>query len=183
MLNPKMPLLLRCSDNAMPAITTELSFTTSHLLKYMLQTNKFGSEERADAARTFLGYLEDKDLEKEYQTSRWDSPGFDPMRPFLDEDRPGWRNDPKIATDLKRHLKIHDMMDNTYKVVASGPDNEFTRAENALLMCQRVDLWCAGEAEVEAALKHLLNLGKETNDLVPDVPEYVEEFYPGASDL
>jgi hypothetical protein len=46
-----------------------------------------------------------------------------------------------------------------------------------------VDLWCAGEAEVEAALKHLLNLGKECNDLVPDNPEYVTEFYPGASDL
>lgn len=183
MLNPTMPLLLRCSDNAMPAITTELSFTTSHLLTYMLQTNKFQSEERADAARKFLGYLRDDDLKKEYETSRWDSPGFDPMRPFLDEEQPDWKKDPKLGTDLKRYIEIHEELEDTWNTLSGGPDEEFTRGENALLMCQRVDLWCAGEGEVEAGLKHLLNLGKECNDLEPDRPEYVEEFYPGVTDL
>ena len=183
MLNPTMPLLLRCADNAMPAITTEVSFTTSHLLKYMLQKNKFKDEERANAAQKFLGYLSDPNLKKEYEVSRWNSPGFDPMRPFLEEDQPDWKSDPKIGSDLKRYIEIHDELESTWKVITSGPDDEFTRAENALLMCQRVDLWCAGEGEVEAALKHLLNLGRECNDLVPDVPEYVTEFYPGASDL
>ncbi|KAL7478556.1 hypothetical protein ACHAW6_004317 [Cyclotella cf. meneghiniana] len=189
MLNPTMPLLLRCSDNAMPAITTELSFTTSHLLKYMLQKNKFqntdGSpnEERREAAQKMLGYLADENLKKEYEVTRWNSPGFDPQRPFLDEDFPDWQSDPKISNDLKRYIEIHNELENTWALVTSGPNQEWTRGENALLMCQRVDLWCAGEAEVEAALKHLLNLGKECNDLVPDNPEYVTEFYPGASDL
>eukprot|EP00581_Thalassiosira_minuscula_P008529 CAMPEP_0183702394 /NCGR_PEP_ID=MMETSP0737-20130205/509_1 /TAXON_ID=385413 /ORGANISM="Thalassiosira miniscula, Strain CCMP1093" /LENGTH=223 /DNA_ID=CAMNT_0025928991 /DNA_START=86 /DNA_END=757 /DNA_ORIENTATION=- len=183
MLNPTMPLLLRCSDNAMPAITTELSFTTSHLLQYMLQTDKFGSPERADAAKKFLGYLKDESLKKEYEVSRWNSPGFDPMAPFLEEDHPSWKKDPKIGSDLKRYIEIHDMLESTWKTITSGPDKEFTRGENALLMCQRVDLWCAGEAEVEAALKHLLNLGKECNDLEHDTPDYVTEFYPGVSDL
>eukprot|EP00984_Skeletonema_dohrnii_P020128 scaffold9732_cov126-Skeletonema_dohrnii-CCMP3373.AAC.4 len=189
MLNPTMPLLLRCSDNAMPAITTQLSFTTSHLLNYMLQQNKFqntdGSinEERTAAAKKFLGYLNDPQLKKEYEVSRWNSPGFDPQRPFLEEDQPDWKTDPKISKDLSRYIEINDELDATWNTITSGPDNEFTRAENGLLMCQRVDLWCAGEAEVEAALKHLLNLGKECNDLEPDTPEYITEFYPGASDL
>ena len=183
MLNPTMPLLLRCSDNAMPAITTELSFTTNHLLKYMLQNDKLKSEDRVAAAKKYLGYLADEDLKKEYATARWASPGFDPMRPFLEEDQPDWKTDPKIGSDLKRYIEIHEELEDTWKVVASGPDNEFERAENGLLMCQRVDLWCAGENEVEAALKHLLNLGKECNDLAPELPEYVTEFYPGVDDL
>ena len=182
MLNPTMPLLLRCADNAMPAITTELSFDTSHLLKYMLQTNKLKSKERAEAAKKYLGYLADDNLKKEYAVARWNSPGFDPMRPFLEEDMPDWKSDPKLKKDLARYIEIHEELENTWKTITSGPNDEFTRAENALLMCQRVDLWCAGESEVEAALKHLLNLGKECNDLEPDVPEHVEEFFPGADD-
>ena len=189
MLNPTMPLLLRCTDNAMPAITTELSFTTSHLLKYMLQKNKFqnldGSvnEERKAAAQKMLGILADEKLKKEFEFERWNSPGFDPQRPFLDEDYPDWRSDPKISNDLKRYLEIYDDAKDTWDKVTCGPNQEWTRSENALLMCQRVDLWCAGEAEVEAALKHLFNLGKECNDLVPDPPEYITEFYPGVSDF
>jgi hypothetical protein len=184
MLNPTMPLLLRCSDNAMPAITTELDFTTKHLLKYMIQHDKFhGSVERTDAATKFLGYLSNPELKKEYNIQRWNSPGFDPWRPFLDEDMPDWKTDPKIAKDLSRYNEIHDELTSTWATITSGPNDEYTRAENALLMCQRVDLWCAGEAEVEAALRHLLNLGKECNDLESDVPEYITEFYPGVADL
>lgn len=189
MLNPTMPLLLRCSDNAMPAITTELSFTTSHLLKYMLQKDKFKNADgstntsRRDAAQKLLGMLSNEELKREFEMSRWNSPGFDPQRPFLEEDFPDWQKDPKIANDLKRYLEIHNELEDIWKTVTSGPNEEWTRSENALLMCQRVDLWCAGEKEVEAALKHLLNLGKECNDLVPDPPEYITEFYPGASDL
>ena len=40
-----------------------------------------------------------------------------------------------------------------------------------------------GEQDVEAALKYLVNLGTECNDLELDVPDYVTEFYPEASDL
>ena len=184
-----MPLLIRCADNAMPAITTELSFTTSHLLKYMLQKDKFknpdGStnEERKAAAQKMLGFLSDEKLKQEFEIERWNSPGFDPQRPFLEDTFPDWQKDPKISKDLGRYIEILNDVEKTYATVTSGPDKEWTRAENALLMCQRVDLWCAGEAEVEAALKHLLNLGKECNDLVPDTPEYITEFYPGASDL
>ena len=184
-LNPTMPLLLRCADNAMPAITTELDFTTEHLLKYMLQHDKFKSEARADAAKKYLGYLNDPALKREYERERWNSPGFDPWQPFLEDERPDWKSDPKLSKDLSRYLEIHGELERTWNTIQGGstPDEEFTRGENALLMCQRVDLWCAGEAEVEAAMKHLLNLGKECNDLEQDKPEYVTEFYPGVEDL
>lgn len=188
-LNPTMPLLLRCSDNASPAITTELSFNTSHLLTYMLQNNKFQNPDgspnqtRREAAAKFLGYLSDPALKKEYQLSRWNSPGFDPQRPFLDEEDPDWKTHPQIGRDLERYIEIHEELESTWEVIKSGPDGEFTKAENGLLMCQRVDLWCAGESEVEAAVKHLLNLGKECNDLETDFPEFVTEFYPGVADL
>jgi len=183
MLNPTMPLLLRCADNAMPAITTELDFNTTHLLKYMLQNNKFQSQERSDAAQKFLGYLSDTSLKKEYATERWNSPGFDPQYPFNDEENPDWKTDPKISKDLSRYIEIHEELENTMNLIKSGPNDEWKRSENALLMCQRVDLWCAGEAEVEAAVKHLLNLGMECNNLEPDTPEYITEFHPGAADL
>lgn len=182
-LNPTMPLMLRCADNAMPAITTELSFTTSHLLQYMLQNDRFKSQERADAAKKYLGYLKDPTLKKEYETERWNSPGFDPWRPFLEDTHPDWKTDPKISKDLARYIEIHEELEETMELIKSGPDDEFERGENALLMCQRVDLWCAGESEVEAGVKHLLNLGRECNDLVQDRPEYITEFYPGADDL
>ena len=37
--------------------------------------------------------------------------------------------------------------------------------------------------EVEAAVQHLYMLGRRFNDLAPDTPNYITEFYPGASDL
>ena len=189
MLNPTMPLLLRCADNAMPAITTEIDFTTSHLLKYMLQKDKFKNvdgttnEERREAAQKLLMMIGDEKLKQEFEVERWNSPGFDPERPFLEEEFPDWDKDPKISKDLSRYIEIRKDIEETWSKVTSGPNQEWTKSENALLMCQRVDLWCAGEAEVEAALKHLLMLGRDVNDLVPDNPEYITEFYPGASDL
>ena len=184
MLNPTMPLLLRCSDNAMPAITTEINFRTSHLLHYILQTNKFkGDTARIEATHKFLGYLSNPQLKAEYHTSRWNSPGFDPMRPFLEEEFPNWKSDPKIGSELKRYIEINDELESTWNTITNGEDEVYTHAENGLLMCQRVDLWCAGEQEVESAVKHLLNLGKGCNALEPDTPEYITEYYPGVADL
>merc|ERR1712071_335914 len=111
---------------------------------------------------------------------RWSSPGFDPQRPFLEKTNPKWRNDPKIAKDLELFLQLQDAVDEQMEVIKSGPNDEFARAENGLLMCQRVDLWCAGKSETEEAVKHLLRLGERFNSLEPDNPEYITEFYPGA---
>lgn len=184
MLNPTMPLLLRCSDNAMPAITTEINFRTSHLLHYILQTNKFKDDKaRVEATQKFLGYLSNTELKQEYQVSRFNSPGFDPMRPFLDEEFPNWKSDPKIGSELKRYIEIHGEIESTWNTITNGEDELYTHAENGLLMCQRVDLWCAGEQEVESAVKHLLNLGMGCNDLEPDTPDYITEYYPGVADL
>merc|ERR1712222_130290 len=137
----------------------------------------------AEAARKYLGYLNDEDLKKEYDLARWNSPGFDPQRPFLEDTMPDWKSDPKIGLDLKRYIEIHDEMESTWNVIKSGPDNEFARAENALLMCQRVDLWCAGENEVEHAVRHLYMLGMKFNQIDHKKPLYVTEFYPGSSDF
>lgn len=183
-LNPTMPLLLRTTHNAMPAITTEITFTTDDLLRYMIDTNKFVdengtvSEARVEAAKAYL-----KTDWVTLRRERWSSPGFDPERPLLERSNPGWRNDPKISKDLELFLELKDAVEEQLHVIKSGPNDEYTKAENSLLMCQRVDLWCAGKTEVEAAVKHLLNLGRRFNDLEPDFPEYITEFYPGAGDF
>lgn len=183
-LNPQLDLLLRTSDNAMPAVTTELTFTLQDQLRFMIQDGRFKdenetiSEARVEAAKAYLN--------TDWQTirnERWASPGFDPCRPYLEESHPNWRDDPKIASDLKTYLALKDAADEQLAVIKSGPNDEFKRAQNALLMCQRVDLWCAGEAEVEAAVKHLAKLGKRFNSLEPDLPEYISEYYPGSDDL
>jgi len=183
-LNPRLSLLLRTTENAMPAVTTELSFTMNDLLRYMLQTKKFVgtdgriAEDRVEAAKAYL--------ETDWallRRERWSSPGFDPEQPFLDEKHPDWRSDSKIASNLELYLKHKDAMEEQMTVIKSGQNDEFTRAENALLMCQRVDLWCAGEKEVERAVLHLYSLGRRFNCVEPEIPDYIEDFYPGVADI
>jgi|EP00979_Chaetoceros_neogracilis_P012938 hypothetical protein len=181
-----MPLLLRTTDNAMPAITTELDFTTDDLLKYMIQTDRFKnsngstSDERTQAA---LQYLQTDWVT--LRRERWASPGFDPEHPMIDELDPDWRSDPNKRRDLLTYLEIKERVDEQMVMIASGPDDEYVRAENSLLMCQRVDLWCAGEDEVEHAIQHLYMLGKRLNsqDRFKDEDQYITEFYPGARDF
>jgi len=168
----------------MPAITTELDFTTDHLLTYMIETERFKNpngtiaEDRVEAAKAYL--QTDWALLRQ---ERWSSPGFDPEKPFVEEERPDWREDPQIQQDLALYLELKDAADEQMRIIQSGPNKEYQRAENSLLLCQRVDLWCAGSLEVERAVKHLLVLGKKFNDLEPDFPEFITEFYPGAADL
>jgi len=185
-LNPTMPLLLRTTDNAMPAITTELDFTTDDLLKYMIQTEKFKNEDGSTAnerAQAALEYLQTDwfTLRRE----RWASPGFDPEHPMIQEIDPDWKSDPNKRRDLMKYLEIKEKVDAQMEIIASGPDGEYIRAENSLLMCQRIDLWCAGEDEVEHAIQHLYMLGKRLNsqDRFKDEEQYITEFYPGASDF
>jgi len=78
---------------------------------------------------------------------------------------------------MKRDMK--EQMD-TFK---GGPNDEWTRAENALLMCQRVDLWCAGPREVERAVQHLYKLGRKLNEREVDFPAFIAEFIPGCDDM
>jgi len=189
-LNPTLPLLLRTTNNAMPAITTELDFTTNDLLKYMIQTNKFRNEdgspsiERIEAAKKYLTSIDWKALAYE----RFASPGFDPEHPFIEDVDPDWKLDPVKSSDLKKYIEMKEEVDYLTEVIKSGPNEEYTRAENSLLMCQRVDLWCAGEDEVESAVRHLYMLGRRFNGVDGEwkgevKPDYITEFYPGASDF
>jgi hypothetical protein len=184
MLNPNLPFGLRTTENAMPAVATDLDFTTTDLVKYMLQKNLFVNSngtiapDRIEAAKEWL--KTDWSL---LRRERWASPGFDPCKPFLDDENPDWRQDPKISNDLSLYLAAQDAVDAQEKTMMSGPNKEWERAQNSLLMLQRVDLWCAGEAEVERALQHLLALGKRVNEYEPDFPEYIEDYFPGAPDF
>lgn len=178
--------MLRTTENAMPAITTELDFTTDDLLKYMLQAGTFKNEDgsvaqdRVEAAQDYL-----KTDWVALRRERWACKGFDPEHPFIDEVDPDWRLDSSKTEPLAKFLELKDASDAQMEVIKSGPDQEFLRAENSLLMCQRVDLWCAGEAEVEAAVRHLASLGRRLNYMDDDFEraEYITEFYPGAEDL
>lgn len=188
-LNPSLPILLRTTSNAMPAITTELQFTTNDLLAYMIQNNKFQNEdgspaiERIDAAKKYLNGVDWKTLSYE----RFASPGFDPEHPYINDIDPDWKLDPVKSHDLKTYIGIKEEVQSLLETIKSGPDDEYQRSENSLLMCQRVDLWCAGEEEVESALRHLYLLGRRFNgvDQGKDEikPEFITEFYPGASDF
>jgi hypothetical protein len=168
----------------MPAVTTELNFTTEHVLKFMIQTGRFRdtngtiSEARVQAAKAYLN----TDWET-LRYERWACPGFDPEKPFLEESNPGWKTDPDITAKLGKYLELRTAMEDQVATFKSGPNDEYLHGENALLMCQRVDLWCAGSKEVEAAVRHLGNLGKLFNDYEPDYPDFIKEFYPGVADL
>jgi len=186
MLNPTMPLFLRTGENTLPAVTTELSFTTNDVLKFMIDTGRFRDENgtinegRIEAAKSFLNTNWSK-----FRYERWASPGFDPEKPFLDERQPNWREEnPKVVKDLQLYLGMKNDMNEQIDIFKSGPNDEYKRAEAAMMMIQRVDLWCAGPKEVEAAVIHLYQLGKKFNGgLECDFSDYISEYYAGAPDL
>jgi len=180
-LNPNFPLLMRTAENCMPAVTTELEWTTDHLLRFMIQTGRFRNangmiaEDCVEAAKAYL----ETDWDA-FHASRLAHPGFDPEQPNIDE---GWKDDPAITSNLSTYLAMKGDMDEQMSVIQSGPDKEYIRATNALLMAQRVDLWCAGEKEVELAVQHLYKLGKLLNERETFFPLFVKDFYPGVEDI
>jgi hypothetical protein len=168
----------------MPAVTTELEWTTDHLLQFMIQTGRFRNpngtiaEDRVEAAKAYLA----TDWEK-FHASRLKHPGFDPERPNAELVYPKWKEDHVIRSDMQDYLAMKENMDEQMKVIQSGSDKEYTRGVNALLMAQRVDLWCAGEKEVELAVQHLYKLGRLLNERENFFPKYIKEFYPGVEDI
>jgi hypothetical protein len=176
--------MMRTVENAMPAVTTELDWTTQDLLRFMIQTGRFRdadgaiSQSRVEAAQAYLAADWDKLLKE-----RFKSPGIDPERPGLDEVDPGWRDRESVKSDLATYFTMKGDLNQQMQEIRSGPSDEYTRAENALLMCQRVDLWCAGEAEVERAVQHLYRLGKMLNNREVELPTYVAEYAPGRGDI
>jgi hypothetical protein len=188
LLNPNLPLMLRTTPNAMPAITTELEWTIHDLLRFMIQTGRFRdpngsiSQERVEAAQAYLN----TDWQKMQRERFRAMPefGFDPERPFLELEEPEWRTqNAQLANKLQTYTSMKDAVQEQMKIFQGGPNDEWTRAENALLMCQRVDLWCAGEQEVEQAVIHLYKLGRKLNEREVDFPAYIAEFYPGTEDM
>jgi hypothetical protein len=183
-LNPNFPLLMRTAENCMPAVTTELEWTTDHLLQFMIQTGRFRNlngtiaEDRVEAAKAYLTTDWDK-----FYASRLKHPGFDPLRPYAELVYPNWKEDPSIRADMQEYLTMKEDMDEQMKVIQSGPEKEYTRGVNALLMAQRVDLWCAGEKEVELAVQHLYKLGRLLNERETFFPKHIKEFYPGVEDI
>jgi hypothetical protein len=183
-LNPNFALLLRTADNCMPAVTTELEWTLNHQLMFMIQTGRFRNtngtiaEDRVEAAKVYL----QTDWES-FHKERLAKAGFDPERPNIDKIHPDWKEDPEIVKPLGKYLEMKKSMQDQLEVIEGGPDKEFIRGQNALLMAQRVDLWCAGEKEVELAVQHLYKLGRVLNERETFFPAHIQEFYPGAEDI
>ena len=180
-----MPLLMRTAANCMPAVTTELEWTTDHVLQFMLETGRFQNpngtpaDDRIEAAHAYLA----TDWEGFYH-SRLAVKGLDPERPATKAEGNLWRDDPDIVTGaLSNYGSRKSAMDEQLAVLKSGPDKEYIRGVNALLMAQRVDLWCAGEKETELAVQHLYKLGKLLNDRETVFPKYIKDFYPGVEDI
>lgn len=182
-LNPNFPLLMRTAENCMPAVTTELEWTTDHLLQFMIQTGRFRNangtvaDDRVEAALVYLGTDWDS-----FARARLAHKGFDPEQPSA-RDSPGWKDDPSIGSDLAEYAVMKSAMDEQMEVIRGGPNKEYTRGVNALLMAQRVDLWCSGEKEVEMAVQHLYKLGRLLNEREVVFPKHIKEFYPGVEDI
>lgn len=182
-LNPNFPLLMRTADNCMPAVTTELEWTTDRVLQFMIQTGRFRNpngtvaSDRVDAANAYLA----TDWEK-FHAARLARKGFDPEQPSHKANG-YWKDDPKIVSDVSEYVSMKAAMDEQMSIIRSGPNKEYVRSVNALLMAQRVDLWCAGEKEVELAVQHLYKLGKLLNERETVFPEYIKDFYPGVEDI
>lgn len=168
----------------MPAVTTELEWTVNHVLKFMIQTGRFRNangtiaEDRVEAAQAYL--KTDWDA---LALLRWKKPGFDPERPGLDEDEPQWRADQDVQDKLGPYLAMKNDIQEQEAAFKGGPNDEYTRGENALLMCQRVDLWCAGPLEVERAVQHLYKLGRACNEREVEYPSFINDFIPGSDDM
>mmetsp|Transcript_14399 Transcript_14399/g.40935 ORF Transcript_14399/g.40935 Transcript_14399/m.40935 type:complete len:225 (+) Transcript_14399:73-747(+) len=183
-LNPNFPLMLRTGDNCMPAVTTELEWTMEHLLKFMIQTGRFRNangtiaQDRVEAAQAYLKIDWDA-----YHSERLSVPGFDPERPGVEQLSPGWEDDSEKTSKLATYLEMRDAKNEQMKVFQGGPDKEYTRGVNALLMAQRVDLWCAGEKEVEMAVQHLAKLGQALNERETFFPKFIKDFRPGVEDI
>merc|ERR1712224_515196 len=149
----------------------ELEWTTDHVLQFMIETGRFRNmngtlaEDRIDAAKAYLA----TDWEKFYH-SGLGVKGLDPERPLTKKQGNVWKDDPKMKSGLSEYGTMKAEMDEQMSIFKSGPDKEYTRGVNALLMAQRVDLWCAGEKETELAVQHLYKLGKLLNSR--------ETFYP-----
>lgn len=183
-LNPNMPLLMRTAANCMPAVTTELEWTTDHVLQFMIETGRFRNsngtlaEDRIEAAQAYLL----TDWEKFYH-SRLAVKGLDPERPTTKLEGNLWKDKPELVTGLSEYSSMKGTMEEQLSVIKSGPDKEYTRGVNALLMAQRVDLWCAGEKETELAVQHLYKLGKLLNERETVFPKHIKDFYPGVEDI
>merc|ERR1712238_24016 len=121
----------------------------------MIQTCKFKdgngnvAHDRVEAAEAYL-----KTDWATLRRERWSSPSFDPEHPLITDQNPDWRSDPKIASDLGIYLELKDAVDEQMESIKSGPDDEYTRAENSLLMCQRVYL-CLGNDSIMLSMKRL----------------------------
>jgi hypothetical protein len=184
LLNPEFSLLLRTTENAMPAITTELEFTTNHVLQFMIQTGRFRNingtiaSHRVDAALEYMKF--DWDL---FLKERFSIPNFDPEHPAVDVVDPGWRTNEQIQKQIANYMSMKKHQEELMDIIKAGPNNEYERSENALLMCQRVDLWCAGPKEVEQAVIHLYKLGRALNEREVELPSFIADFIPGTDDM
>jgi len=188
-LNPNFPLLMRTAENCMPAVTTELEWTTDHLLQFMIQTGRFRNsngtvaDDRVEAACAYL----ETDWER-FAQARLAHKGFDPEQPSVknslnDGVTKNWKEDASLSNTMTEYSALKSAMDEQMSVIRSGADKEYTRGVNALLMAQRVDLWCAGEKEVELAVQHLYKLGRLLNERECVFPKHIKEFYPGVEDI
>lgn len=166
---------MRTVENAMPAVTTELQFTTPDVVRFMIQTGRLSSSNdpsRLEAAQDYLKTDWDR-----MRVERFKSPGFDPERPYLDPDE--WTDARKH--DLQTYLRMKSNLQEQLDLLTKN--DTYTRAENALLMTQRVDLWCAGPKEVERAVQHLYRLAKAKNSREVDFPSFIVDFIPGQDDM
>eukprot|EP00522_Entomoneis_paludosa_P008739 CAMPEP_0172445470 /NCGR_PEP_ID=MMETSP1065-20121228/5296_1 /TAXON_ID=265537 /ORGANISM="Amphiprora paludosa, Strain CCMP125" /LENGTH=201 /DNA_ID=CAMNT_0013196333 /DNA_START=132 /DNA_END=737 /DNA_ORIENTATION=+ len=183
-LNPGMPFLFRTTQNAMPAVTTELDWTMQDTCRFMIQSGRFRdengtiSEARIEAAKAFLA----TDLPA-MRNARFAYRGFDPESPVLDEENPNWKEDPNIVKAVEPYLAMKSAMEEQMAIFQSGPNAEWHQAERAIVMCQRIDLWCAGPDEVERAVVHLYKLGRALNDLEAELPPFILDYYPGQDDF
>ena len=154
------------------------------MLQFMISTGRFRNpngtvaSDRVEAAEAYL----QTDWEQ-FAQARLAHKGFDPLQPSVTSADANWKDDAGVANDLSAYTSMKAAMDDQMAILQSGPNKEYTRGVNALLMAQRVDLWCSGEKEVELAVQHLYKLGRLLNERESFFPKHIKEFYPGVEDI
>jgi len=163
-----------------PAVLTDFRFREKDVIEHLLSTEALDPVGIAAAH----GYLN-----TDYTTLmkyRFAYPGFDPEKPYLDEEQPDWRHEnPERFAALEPYLEVRDKMKADMAVLRDGPTWE--NAVNDVYQRQRVDLTPGcGPEEVTEAVRSLMAIGAEGygTDLIEyERPDCVMEYYPGVDDL
>ena len=125
-----MSIMLRTTENAMPAITTEINFTTNHVLQYMIQNGKFRNVNGTLANERISAAIEYMNMNwEQYNTERFRIKNIDPEHPAIDILIPDFKTNIDIQNKLKTYFQMKLQTGFSYK---TGEQTYFSKQSDFL---------------------------------------------------